>query len=94
MTPLAAALIAEVARDPQALEELAELLAPRLAGRVAPPPRSPWLDAGEAAEYLRCAKQRIYDLVSAGQLEPRRDGRRVLFHTDHLDAYLERSATP
>lgn len=49
---------------------------------------SPWLDADEAAAYLRCAKQRVYDLVSAGALERAGDGRRLLFHRDALDAYV------
>lgn len=79
------------ALDDAALDELAERLAPRLSDRIAPP-RSPWLDVADAAEYLRCSKQRVYDLVHADRLEPRRDGRRLLFHRDHLDAYLERRA--
>ena len=52
-------------------------------------PSSPWLDVDEAAAYLRCgSRQRLYDLVSAGALEPSRDGRRLLFRRDTLDAYL------
>ena len=50
---------------------------------------SPWLNVAEAAERLRCRKDRIYDLIALGKLEPRRDGRRVLLHRDELDAYIE-----
>jgi len=58
-------------------------------GTTSPAPASPYLDVDEAAAYLRCgSKQRVYDLVHGGQLEPARDGRRLLFRRDHLDAYL------
>ncbi len=50
---------------------------------------SPWLNVAEAAERLRCSKDRIYDLIALGKLEARRDGRRVLLHRDELDAYIE-----
>jgi excisionase family DNA binding protein len=50
---------------------------------------TPWLSATEAAERLRCSKDRIYDLIAFGKLHPRRDGRRVLLHRDDLDAYVE-----
>lgn len=55
---------------------------------------SPWLNVAEAAERLRCRKDRIYDLIALGKLQPRRaaprrDGRRVLLHRDELDAYVE-----
>lgn len=83
---LAAALLAEL--DDRALDQLAELLAPRLADR-ATSAASPWLDVDEAAAYIRAgSRQRIYDLVHAGALQPDRDGRRLLFHRDVLDLYL------
>jgi excisionase family DNA binding protein len=53
------------------------------------PAVSPWLNVAEAAERLRCRKDRIYDLIALGKLRPRRDGRRVLLHRDDLDAYIE-----
>lgn len=81
---IAAAIVG--ALDDRALEHLADRLAPWL---IAPP--RPWLDVVEAADYLRCTKQRIYDLVHAGRLVPRRDGRRLLFHREQLDAYLGRN---
>lgn len=55
-------------------------------GRAEAP--SPWLNTDEAAEYLRCSRQRVFDLVHAGALEPARDGRRLLFRSDDLDRYL------
>jgi excisionase family DNA binding protein len=52
---------------------------------------TPWLNVTDAAERLRCRKDRIYDLIALGKLHPRRDGRRVLLHRDDLDAYIEGS---
>ncbi len=71
-------------------EQLAEI-AERAAALVskAAPAVSPWLNVAEAAERLRCRKDRIYDLIALGKLHPRRDGRRVLLHRDDLDAYIE-----
>ena len=71
-------------------EQLAEI-AERAAALVAVdrPPSSPWLNVADAAEHLRCGKDRIYDLIALHKLSPRRDGRRVLLHRDDLDAYIE-----
>lgn len=60
---------------------------------IGAPAVSPWLNVAEAAERLRCRKDRIYDLISLGKLHPRRDGRRVLLHRDHLDSYVEGRTT-
>jgi excisionase family DNA binding protein len=56
------------------------------------PQTSPWLNTSEAAQHLRCGKDRIYDLIALGKLRPRRDGRRVLLHQKDLDAYIEERA--
>jgi excisionase family DNA binding protein len=70
-----------------------ELIAERAAALVTERhSSSPWLDAKRAAEYLSCGVDRVYDLVQLGKLAPRRDGRRLLFGRDDLDAYLEASA--
>jgi excisionase family DNA binding protein len=70
-------------------EQLAEI-AQRAAALVSSAPvASPWLNAADAAERLRCGKDRIYDLIALGKLHPHRDGRRVLLHRDDLDAYIE-----
>jgi excisionase family DNA binding protein len=71
-------------------EQLAQI-AERAAALVpsGQPPLSPWLNVADAAERLRCGRDRIYDLIALGKLTPRRDGRRVLLHRDELDAYVE-----
>jgi excisionase family DNA binding protein len=53
---------------------------------------SPWLDTKGAAAYIAASPGRIHDLVQLGKLTPRRDGRRLLFRGEDLDAYLEASA--
>ncbi|UTI62229.1 helix-turn-helix domain-containing protein [Paraconexibacter antarcticus] len=72
--------------DDEALDRLATLLAPRL--KPEGEPTSPWLTPDEAAARLRCARKRVYELVAADRLPSHRDGRRLLFHRDELDAYL------
>lgn len=87
MSALAAALLAEL--DDDALDALAEALLPRLAARLGPAQgSSPWLSAEDAARHLACSRGRLYDLVQLGKLQPRRDGRRLLFKLADLDAYL------
>lgn len=88
MTGLATALLAEL--DDTALDQLAELLAPRLAERLAQQTTTPtWLDAAAAAEHLSTSRDRVYDLVQLHKLTPRRDGRRLLFRRTDLDTYLD-----
>jgi excisionase family DNA binding protein len=50
-----------------------------------------WLNTADAAAYIAAKPGRVHDLVQLGRLEPRRDGRRLLFKRDELDAYLEAS---
>jgi excisionase family DNA binding protein len=56
------------------------------------PAGSPWLDTKDAADHIAATPGRIHDLVQLGHLTPRRDGRRLLFRREDLDAYLEASA--
>jgi excisionase family DNA binding protein len=50
---------------------------------------SPWLNTDQAADYIAAKPGRVHDLVALGKLTPRRDGRRLLFRADELDAYIE-----
>ncbi len=71
--------------------ELVEQIAERAAAIVAEREAlaaSPWLTVGEAAEYLRCPKSRVYALVSAGRIPHVKDGSRTLFNRGELDAWL------
>jgi excisionase family DNA binding protein len=75
------------------LRAVAEHIAAALAPLLHQPQGEPYLDVDAAARYLSCDRQRIYDLVSAGRLEPHRDGRRLLFRSEHLDAYVHPGGT-
>ncbi|MBN8869666.1 MAG: helix-turn-helix domain-containing protein [Solirubrobacterales bacterium] len=50
---------------------------------------TPYLTAEQAATYLGCDRQRIYDLRSQGRLECRKEGTRLLTKYEWLDAVLE-----
>jgi excisionase family DNA binding protein len=67
---------------------IAAALAEQIRAQVRATPPSPYLNIQEAAEYLRCKPQRVYDLVSARVLERYKDGTRVLVRRDEIDAYL------
>jgi len=71
----------------QFVETIAERAAQLLAERR-PQPTSELLTVVEAAEFLRCGKQRIYDLVSQRRLPHLKDGSRVLLRRTELLAYL------
>lgn len=49
---------------------------------------SPWLSATEAAQYLRCPLSRIRRLRMTGDLPHEKDGSRVLYNRDELDAFI------
>ena len=82
---MTAELALTIALSDEQLEQLAALFAPRVA---APSPTSPWLNVPEAAEYLRSPKSRIYALASVREIPVHRDGSRLLFHRDELDAWI------
>ena len=94
MRALAAALLE--ALDNEALDELVARLAPRVAAlnRTTDVESESWFNVVRPADYLACPRGRIYDLVQLGKLEPRRDGRRLLFRRDDLDRYLEGDRVP
>jgi excisionase family DNA binding protein len=69
------------------LAQLAAQLAPLVAARI-DANASPWLTAAEAAAYLRCPISRVRRLTMTGDLPTHRDGRRVLYRRDELDAFV------
>jgi excisionase family DNA binding protein len=71
--------------------ELVDAIAGQVAGLIVeqfPEKPSPYLRIDEAAEYLACPVSRIRDLKDAGKLRHYRDGRRLLFRREDLDAAL------
>lgn len=87
---LVQALIDELDEDD--LDHLAEQLAPFLKDRLVVPTPD-LLDSESAARYLSCGRDRIHDLVGVGKLTPLRDGRRLLFRREDLQAYLSIEAS-
>jgi excisionase family DNA binding protein len=72
---------------PELVDEIARRAADLLAEQYGRVPD--YLTATETASYMRCgSKQRVYDLVSQGRIEPCRDGTRLLFKRSTVDAYL------
>jgi excisionase family DNA binding protein len=68
-------------------DETVEQIAARVAKALGDP-AAPWLNVAQAAAYLACNPDRIHDLVSSRKLDVRRDGRRLLFRREWLDAVL------
>lgn len=56
--------------------------------RLTPAPATEYLNVAEAAELLRCDRQRIYDLCSSGRLRRYKDGSRVLVSRAEIEAHL------
>lgn len=91
VSELATALLG--ALDEPALDRLAEVLAPRLTLLVAqrlpaPGRQAAWLDVDGAAVRLACPKSQIYALVSAKRIPHYKDGSRLLFRPEELDAWV------
>jgi excisionase family DNA binding protein len=72
--------------------ELVEMIAERAADLLAEqmPSVSPYLDVDKAADYLACSPSRIYALTSTKRIPHHRDGSRLLFRREELDAWIER----
>lgn len=49
---------------------------------------SPWLTAPEAAAYLGCSLSRVRKLTMVHELPHQKDGSRVLYRREQLDAFV------
>ena len=49
---------------------------------------SPWMTVPCVAEYMAAPRSRIYKLTSTGELPHHKEGGRLLFHRDEVDAYI------
>jgi excisionase family DNA binding protein len=49
---------------------------------------SPYLTIPEAAQLLRCKRQRVDDLLSSGRLTRVKEGRRTLVRREEIEDYL------
>lgn len=71
---------------PELITAIAEQVAERIGVTKSP---SPYLTVDEAAEVLRCAPKRIYDLTSQRRLDFEKDGSRTLIRREAIDNYLK-----
>lgn len=77
--------------DDRVLSSLADRVADKLAVLLAPhgaPAATPWMSAQAAADYIGCSLSRVRKLTMLGDLPTHRDGGRVLYRRDDLDAYI------
>lgn len=74
------------------VEAIVDQVVDELAARLPIPPE-PYLTVSEAAEYLACRPKRIYELKAQGRVAHYRDGTRLLFRREDLDAALVRRST-
>jgi excisionase family DNA binding protein len=79
--------VAEISLSRAELAALVDLLEPLIRERI-DAALSPWLDAAEAAVYLRCPISRVRRLTSTGDLPVHHDGRRTLYRRDELDRFI------
>jgi excisionase family DNA binding protein len=77
-----------LAFPPELVEAIAERAAEMLAERQRPAAHE-LMSVDEAAELLRCRRQRVYDLLSQGRLPHLKDGARVLIRRAEILSYLE-----
>lgn len=86
MSSFAHVLLAEL--DDQALDELARLLAPRLAA-LSQQGGDGWLRGADAiAEYIGAPRSRVYALASADRIPIERDGSALVARRSELDRWL------
>jgi excisionase family DNA binding protein len=72
-------------------EELIEQVALRAVEliREQEPESDEWLTSKQAADYLKCGRGRIHNLVSEGRIPVHREGGRLLFSRQELDDWIK-----
>ena len=53
-----------------------------------------WLTYKQAEAYVNLSRTRLWELVSAGEVEAAHIGRAVRINRDSLDSYMRRSSKP
>ena len=71
----------------EAVEAIAWHVESRVLERMANE-RSPWMTAPQAAEHMAAPLSRVRKLTSAGKLPHYKEGGRVLYRRDEIDAYI------
>jgi excisionase family DNA binding protein len=73
--------------QPNDINQLAAAISAAVLAQL-PQSEQGYLNAEQAADFLACGKRRIYDLVESRRLECRREGTRLLFKREWLEAAL------
>lgn len=68
--------------------DLVEAVASRVVELLGEQQDGGYLNVEQAAEYLAAPRSRIYELVERRRVRVHRDGRRLLFRREDLDAVL------
>lgn len=71
--------------SPDQLSEIAARVAEMLSTSSSPDSAQRWLTIDQAAAYIGCRRQRIYDLRSSGRLKRHGDGGRALVDRYELE---------
>ena len=88
-TPRGPSLRLTVELNPDQLAQLALRVSDLLAARdVGPATASPYFTVAEAADYLRCSRERIHALLTRRRLTRHKDGGRTLVLHSELEAYV------
>ena len=82
---------------PGQFDALVDAVAARVLAELPDGERTGWLDVPQAARYigydestLQRGKRRLYDWVAQGRVDYRKDGSRLLFRYEWLDAAVNR----
>ena len=86
MTVTLGSAVVNVALSDADVERIAEAVRTQTGGEATV---EPWLDVPRAAAYLACKRKRIYDLKSEGRLRYAKEGGRLIFRREWLDAVIE-----
>lgn len=70
------------------IEQIARRTLSLVRAELRPPSLSPYMTIPEAAEFLRCRRQRVDDLLCQRRLQRVKDGSRTLIARAELEAYL------
>jgi excisionase family DNA binding protein len=86
----------QIVMDDDAVEEIArraaEIVMAHVGEKTKQETPSPYMTIRETAEYLRCPRQRIDNLLSARRLTRIKDGGRTLLDRNEVEQYLGRDS--
>lgn len=70
-------------------QAVAEAMAERVPDIIRKATRKEWLTTKEAKEMLDCSRRHLYHLRDTKQIKYHQHGRKILFHIDEIERFLE-----